>query len=162
MPHMKLSHATWILFTGAVWFAIGSLLLSKGLGFIILAFHFPDTASSLMASLNAVAGPGYQAALFIIFLGLLIGFFKGKFVLAKTVERVVSHIRSFPSPVALKNAYTPRYFILIALMMCLGMAFKWLPLKLDIKGFIDVAIGSALINGAVLYFRHVLALKKEI
>jgi hypothetical protein len=38
-------------------------------------------------------------------------------------------------------------------MMMLGMIFRYLPIPIDVRGFIDLAIGSALMNGAMLYFR---------
>jgi hypothetical protein len=38
-------------------------------------------------------------------------------------------------------------------MMALGLVFRFLPIPIDLRGLIDVAIGSALINGAMLYFR---------
>lgn len=158
---MKFSHATWVFFSGAVWLAIGVLLLTKGLGYLVLASRFPESASALMNSLESLTGPGPQSALCLILAGLLAGFVKGRYVLARTVKRIVARIVSLPEPVALKDVYTMRYYFLIGGMMCLGMVFKWLPIGIDLKGLIDVAIGSALVNGAVLYFRHLLAIKKE-
>jgi hypothetical protein len=38
--------------------------------------------------------------------------------------------------------------------------FRVLSIPFDIRGGVDVAIGSALINGAMLYFRHMLTPQK--
>lgn len=129
----------WIALSGFTWFFIGAFLLYKGLHLIAEATHQGDLS--------------HQAANVFIAVGLVVGFLKGRFVLVKTVRRVVSRITSLPLPIQFKDAYSPSYWILIASMMALGMIFRFLPISTEIRGAIDVAIGSALINGALLYFR---------
>ena len=85
--------------------------------------------------------------------GLLVGFFKGRFVLSKTVSKMVGRVLSLPLPIRFSQVYHPSYYFLIALMICLGLLLKYLPIPIDLRGMIDVAIGSALVNGALLYFR---------
>jgi hypothetical protein len=138
-----MKHTTLIGFSGITWFLVGLFLLSKGLS--LIALHESDQ----------------QMALIYIFAGLLVGFIKGRFVLSKTVHRLVSRIVALSMPVALKDVYSRGYLLLIAGMMGLGFLFKWLPIPLPWKGFIDVAIGSALINGAILFFRNALAYRQK-
>jgi hypothetical protein len=145
-----MKHRTWVVVSGLVWFIAGGFLLSKGLRLISDATLQIDSLSYRMKD---TFGSAQQAATVLISIGLVIGFFKGRFVLAKTVRRVVSRIVSLPLPIKLKDAYAPSYWILIAGMMALGMLFRFLPIAMDLRGLIDVAIGSALINGALLYFR---------
>jgi len=45
-------------------------------------------------------------------------------------------------------------------MLSLGLIVKWAPVPYDVRGLVDVAIGSALTNGSAFYFRH-LAMKKK-
>jgi hypothetical protein len=129
-----MKHRGWIAFSGFLWFAIGGSLLYKGLKFISL-------------------GPSQEMGTMLIALGLAIGFLKGRFVLSKTVARVSSRIASLPLPIRFKDAFSKSYWILIGCMMALGMLFRFLPISVEVRGVIDVAIGSALINGAMLYFR---------
>ena len=138
-----MKHRGWIAFSGFVWFAIGAMLLYKGLHLI----SFGQTAEKNATLLIAV--------------GLLVGFIKGRFVLAKTVRRVVLRICSLSLPIRYKDVYTPSYYFLILGMMGLGILFRFLPIPIDIKGSVDVAIGSALINGAMLYFRAARAYDKN-
>lgn len=145
-----MKHRGWIALSGFVWFFIGAFLLYKGLDLITQAAF---QTSSLCYRMKDTFGTPQQAATVFIAIGLLIGFFKGRFVLVKTVRRVVGRISTLPLPIRLKDAYSPAYYILIGSMMALGMVFRFLPIPLDIRGTIDVAIGSALINGALLYFR---------
>ena len=133
-----MKHRSWIVFSGFLWFAIGMLLLYKGLRFLS-EFALSQSSSFSFQIRLAVA--------------LLIGFIKGRFVLAKTVRRVVARIASLPLPISLMQAYSPSYWVLIASMGALGALFRFLPIPIDIRGMIDVAIGSALIHGAMLYFR---------
>lgn len=145
-----MKHRGWIALSGFVWFFIGAFLLYKGLHLITRASF---ESGSLCDRMRETFGTPQQAATVFIATGLLIGFFKGRFVLVKTVRRVVSRIASLPLPIRFKDAYSTSYYVLIGSMMALGMVFRFLPIPLDIRGTIDVAIGSALINGALLYFR---------
>jgi hypothetical protein len=145
-----MKHRSWITFSGFLWFFIGFLLLYKGLRFLSEAAYQPD---SLCARLGSLCGGPQQAATLFIALGMAIGFLKGRFVLSKTVARVTNRIASLPLPIRFTDAYTRSYWILLASMAALGMLFRFLPIPIDIRGLIDVAIGTALIQGALLYLR---------
>lgn len=130
----------WIAFSGLVWLVIGTMLLYKGLNFI--------------GDGTVKANPELQKfATLLIGFGLLIGFLKGRFVLSKTVRRVVTRIISLPLPIRAKDVYPRSYYLLILGMMALGWGFRFLPIAVEWRGMIDVAIGSALINGGMLYLR---------
>jgi hypothetical protein len=38
-------------------------------------------------------------------------------------------------------------------MILLGLSMRFMPILIDVRGVIDVAIGFALLNGSMLYFR---------
>ncbi len=136
---------------------IGILLLTKGIRYLVeggnAVINGTQHGFSLIGKISQFTKSPEQAALILICAALLVGFFKGRVVFKRTVNRVVDRIRSLPSPANLKSIYSKGYIFLIGGMMLLGMSFKFLPLPLDVKGFIDFAIGSALINGAMLYYR---------
>ncbi len=151
---MRLNHMPLIVFSGIVWLLVGFSLLIKGLNFLVLSAQFPVSGSfSLIEKVSPLAGGREQGSLVLIVLGLMIGFFKGRYVLSKTVGRVVSRIRSQAAPLKLSKVYSPGYIAVLLLMGLMGMAMKWLNVPQEVRGLIDVAIGSALINGALLYFR---------
>lgn len=127
-----MKHRSWIALSGVVWFFIGGMLLYKGLHFI---------------------AEGTMKKEWLLAAGLLIGFFKGRFVLIKTVRRQVLRIASLPLPIRWSQVYPLAYYFLIAGMMGLGMLMRVIPLSVDFRGVIDVAIGSALIHGALAYFQ---------
>lgn len=133
----RMSHKAWILFSGALWTVVGSLLLYKGL--VLLAESVDEGSSDRVSWLIATA--------------LFVGFLKGRFVLQKTVQRISLRIVSLPSPVSFVDAYPRSYWLLLASMMALGFLLRLVPL--EVRGFIDVAVGSALLNGAILYVRSV-------
>ena len=85
---------------------------------------------------------------------LMIGYLKGKHVLGKSAVRGIERIRAFPNPTSLGNIYSAKYYVLLAIMIGLGLSIKYLGLPHDVRGAIDVAIGAALINGALIYFRN--------
>ena len=146
-----MKHRNWIFLSGFIWFSIGLWLLYKGLRLISEAVIQPG---SLSVKLEPVFGNAQQAGAFLVGIGLLVGLLKGRFVLIKTVRKVVSRICSLPLPIRLKDAYSRSYWILLGSMFALGMAFRFLPLPVDVRGTIDVAIGSALIQGALFYFKE--------
>jgi len=145
-----MKHRAYIALSGFLWFFSGGFLLYKGLHLINDATFRAD---SLCSKWQTVFGSPQQAATIFIGIGLLLGFIKGRFVLSKTVRRVVSRIASFPGPIRFSDAYSRSYWILIASMIALGMSFRFLPIPMDMRGIVDVAIGSALVNGAMLFFR---------
>ena len=153
---MLLSKKAWFIISGIKWLGIGVMLLVKGLrlitGAAVLAVDAP-----LIKYFQSFAGTRQQGALIVVCLGLFIGFIKGRTVLAKTVQRIAARINAHTDHLTLKEAYDRRYWIVIGLMMALGMMFRIIPVPVDIHGGIDAAIGSALINGAMLYFRQLLA-----
>lgn len=160
---MHLSKVSWILISGLIWFVVGMGLLILGMNFIILKTQLdPMETSSLIAKLTPFSGGREQAALALIVMGLLIGFMKGRYVLVKTVRRVAERILSLHPPVRLSQVYSKGYLLLIGGMVALGISIKWLGIPLEIRGAVDVAIGSALINGAVAYFRLAMAIRKEL
>ena len=159
---MRLSKTIWIVISGLIWFIVGIGLLTLGLNFIVFKAQVDlgDT-TSLIAKLAPLTGGREQAALALIATALIIGFIKGRFVLAKTVRRVVERIMSLPQPIKFAQVYSRGYLMLIAGMILLGLSMKWLGFPSEIRGFVDVAIGSALMNGAMAYFRVAFAVNKE-
>lgn len=162
---MKLTARKAILFSGILWMAIGILLLFKGISYLSLAgnavINGTQQGFSLIKKLTEYTKNPEQSALIIICIALLIGFFKGRVVFKRTVNRVVTRIQSQQEPISFRKIYSMGYVILIVGMMGLGMVFKYLPIPLDVKGLLDFAIGFALINGAMLYFRAAFAPPKE-
>jgi len=141
---MNISHTKAIIVSGILWFSIGLMLLAKGLNFIILS--------------GQTAGRE-EVSLWIVALSLGIGFVKSKFILSKTVKRVIVTILARPNPFSIFELYSRSYYLIILSMVFLGVGMRWAPLPLEVRGAVDVAVGSALINGAVLYFRGALANK---
>lgn len=158
----KISHVTMIVLSGLVWLAVGCFLLPLGLNFIvdsILRENLTAVRRPVLDFLAPFAGGVDQAAIIWIALTLLIGFFKGRYVFAKTVHRSVKRILAFPNPAPLSKIYPPAYYILLGSMVLLGVLVRFAPL--DIRGGVDVAVGAALINGAMLYFREAWSARRQ-
>ncbi len=157
---MKFSQVTCVVMSGLIWFLIGLFLLTKGLNWIVYTTHFA-TSSILLDFFVSFVNDKEQAALALITVALFIGFLKTRIVLHKTVKRVVQRIFSLEAPIPLSKVYKPSYYGLILGMMLLGMGLRFLQVPGDFMGLIDVAVGSALLNGAVLYFRYAFLLRKQ-
>jgi hypothetical protein len=150
----QVSHFTLIFLSGLVWLAVGCFLLPLGLNFIVDALLKENASLShpVLGFIAPYVGGLDQAALIWIVFALLIGYFKGRSVFAKSVKRSVDRILTLPNPSSLSKIYTLSYYILLGSMVLLGVLVRFT--TQDIRGGIDVAIGSALIHGAMLYFRQ--------
>jgi hypothetical protein len=151
--HVSKRCTFWIAFSGLVWFVVGTFLLVFGVKLIVYASLEQGERAFLLGKLFHVVKSKERAALLLLVSGLLLGFMKGRFVLSKTVARVVKRIASLPEPIKASQVYPVGYIALIGCMILLGISMRWLGIPLDVRGGIDVAVGSALMNGAMLYFR---------
>lgn len=154
---VKLSHAVLIAISGLIWLAVGGWLLPLGLNLIITGVHHAqlsdEYSAPLLRFLADYVGGMDQAALLLVVLGLFIGQLKGRHVLGKSAQRGIERVKTFSNPTELTNIYSAKYYILLGGMMGLGIGIKYLGLPNDVRGLVDVAIGSALICGAMIYFR---------
>ena len=151
-----------IFLSGLLWLVIGFFLFSKGVNLIIGALSaIEEDHFSFIQSFSPFLGPMFSA-LVLVALGLSIGYVKGRYVLMKTVKRVVKRILSLSDPVKLIKVYSWSYIFLILGMVGLGLSFKYMPISADVRGTIDLAIGAALMNGSLLYFRFAVAAKRQV
>lgn len=161
----KFKHPSLIVIAGLVWLSIGVLLLNLGIKLILSCIQGADqnvvTAAPLLGAVAPYLGGRENAGLLLLAFALCIGYFKGRFVLMKSAIRVVARIRSLPSPIGVHRIYSPKFFLLIAGMMLLGVLFRVFSIPPDIRGVIDAAVGSALIRGALVYFRVAGQVKKD-
>jgi hypothetical protein len=160
---MHCRHSTLYFLSGLVWLAAGCNLLPLGLRLLLGTLDPAATAPTplLQPFIQWMASP-QQAVQLLIILGLFIGFLKGRTVLAKAVHREITRISQLPSPASITHLYGKKALVVLAIMVLLGMSMKWLALPSDIRGFIDVAVGAALINGAVIYFRQAFVARRTV
>ncbi|WP_042280269.1 hypothetical protein [Candidatus Protochlamydia sp. R18] len=159
---LKVTHTTMVVVSGLVWLIVGCVLLPLGLNFVvesILKENLVVINRPLLDPLMKWVGGADQAVLFLIAISLWIGFIKGRFVFAKTVQNSVNRILLLPNPVSIKQIYTKKYYLLLGSMIFLGFLMKYTPM--DIRGAVDIIIGSALIQGGMLYFRKAFAIRSH-
>lgn len=153
---MKCSHKNLIILSGLIWFGAGFYLLQLGLSLLLSDLNgtaFSAENYPLIHMVSSYIGSGETAALILVTLALFIGYLKGSYVLGKSAHRGVARILEFPNPAPLSRIYSAKYYVLLGLMMAMGVSIKYLGLNNDVRGFIDAIIGSALINGSMIYFR---------
>ena len=115
----------WIVSFGVLWLIGGVFLLHKGVSYI---------------------GNSW-----LLFAGVFLGFLKGRFIFTKTVERITKRIYALQRPIRFLQVYPPMYWGIIGVMVLFGVGLRFVPET--VRGVVDVAVGSALIQGAILYFR---------
>lgn len=157
----KVSHSILIFLSGLLWLIVGCFLLPLGLNFVVSAILKENALIShpILSFIAPYVGGLEQAALVWISIALLLGVLKGRTVFAKSVRRGVDRILSFPNPTQLKNIYSPSYYLLLGAMILIGVLMRYTPV--DVRGGVDIAVGSALINGSLLYFRQAWLARKQ-
>lgn len=152
---MRFGKIPLIVLSGLIWTGIGVMLLIKGLNFVVYA----EANCTILKTLIPYLGSREQAVVFLIAIGIFAGFLKGRFVLIKATRKIVARIAKLDPPVKISQIYDKRYYILMAIMMGIGFLLNFLNVPTDIRGTIDIAIGSALMNGAMGFFRCALTFK---
>lgn len=155
---LHFSHRTLITISGLIWFSVGGMLLYKGLNFLVAASK-ADGGSLWLNHLATLVGGLELAVIVLVAIALLIGYLKGTRVLAKSADKGSNHIQSLPNPAPVHKMYKPGYFVLLAVMVGLGVAMNVFSVPLDVRGFVDTAVGAALVNGSMVYFRKAVMLK---
>lgn len=151
-------HRTIIFFSGTTWFIAGVFLLILGLRFLMVSLSFsPNTIHfSLLNMFGSEQNVRENGAIFLITFALILGFLKGKYILSKSAFREINRISLLPNPISIKHFYSKKYYFIFSTMLLLGMLMRHLPISYDTRGFIDVIIGSALLQGSLFYFKHLL------
>ncbi|MCH9631284.1 MAG: hypothetical protein S4CHLAM37_13060 [Chlamydiia bacterium] len=159
---MRIGHHLAILISGFVWLLVGLFLLYKGLFYTVVSKLTYATGSfPLINLMTKVTKDPEVAILILVFLALILGLVKGRIALAKSAKRTVKRLLIIPAPLSLKDLFPISYVALVLGMMLLGMSLKIFKMPFDIRGFIDIAVGSGLINGAVVYFKLLGAIKRQ-
>jgi hypothetical protein len=131
-----------IYIAGGLWGLIGVFLIYRGTGMYQLAV---DEQNSTQIGI-----------LFSVTLGIIVGFFKGLFVLSKSARRNKSRIQGLESPVKIHHIFSKPFYGLIAGMMLLGILIR--NFNEYLGGYIVVAgvycgIGVALMVGSRAYWK---------
>ena len=134
-----------LIFSGIIWVVVGTSLALKGIQYSVISANNSDAK-----------------LLSIFILGAVLGYLKGRFVLTKSVARYMRHIVQFEEPLKFTQLFPKSYLVLVGVMMCLGMSMRHIPIPLDIKGCIDIAVGVALYYGSIVYFKKARLFQSEL
>lgn len=137
---------------GLLWLAAGLFLMFKGVPLLVRASVREDLP--LIKFLKPLTGSSEQAAMILVVLSLVIGLIKGRTVMTKAAKRTLKRLVTLSDPLPVSQLFSLRYVLTLGIMMSLGMAIRFAHLPMDIHGLIDLAIGSALMNGGLVYFRN--------
>jgi len=139
---VTVSHRTLERIAGAIWIAVGALLIWRGTGLLERA-RLEQNATELAVILSVA-------------IGLVIGCLKGWYVLRRTARRNIRRIRGLERPRPW-NVFSGKFLILIALMIGLGRLLRtgaangWLGGFAGVSG-IYFGIGTGLAVAALAYF----------
>lgn len=157
---LKLSQATLSIISGLIWVCVGFFLMQMGLKLILDPTYAEGGSAPILSNIQGVMGGWQEAGIALVAISLFVGFLKGKHLLRKSARKGVERLKTFSDPMPLQQIYSPKYYILLAVMIGLGMSMRFFGIPNDIRGGIDVAVGAALINGAMEYFRLSFQLRK--
>jgi len=146
-----------IRIAGLVWLVVGTGLISMGFRFFSVVLHDPSLVhiKKGFSFLRLMTSYPYQTVvMWLMISAFLIGYLKGRTVLKKSALRQIQRIEAITTQAKIYHLYSPGFFILVLFMIGLGISMRFLPITLEVRAFIDVAIGTALLQGALHYFRY--------
>jgi hypothetical protein len=152
---LKINHRHMGCIAGIVWLIVGSLLLRMGIFLISTAAMEeidPSSSHPLFHGLMVLVGDSAKVVLALLSVAILVGYAKGRLVLMRAGERIIARIASLRAPVPIFQIYGRRDYLLMLSMMGLGMVMRFLEVPIEIRGFILVAVGTALIQGSLAIF----------
>ena len=142
---LRVTHKNLFRLAGAIWLAIGVFLLQKGVDFLLQALAYKDPRLFSWT---------VEEILLLLVASLGLGTIKGRMVLKKAATRICDRIARFHEPTSIFNMYGVTSIFVILLMGSLGFLMRLLHIPLDVRGCIDVAVGTALIRGSFYYFQY--------
>ena len=137
-----------MILSGLVWLLGSFVLLSLGTKLMIKAALVGPAA--LLPTLSPILGLT-QSMIGLTLFALILGYLKSSFIITKTVRRETSRILALAKP-SISNLFSRKHLVIVAFMMGLSYLFKVIELSVDIRAVIDIAVGSALLQGALAYF----------
>lgn len=102
---------------------------------------------------DAAAGSSRELLWGMIAAALLIGWAKGRFVLAKTSSRNRARLAASTARLRPIQVYPVRSWVLIAVFMLLGLSLAWFGAPLLWRGAVGVAVGVGLVTSSFDYLR---------
>lgn len=149
----RLTHRRATVLQGILWLLVGGMLVTMGCNFLVASLLAENQASGYLPLLRSlpVLDPEL-AALLVALAAIALGWLKGYYILAKTASKQLIRLAKLPSPIPYSQLFPIRYFCLLGLMGGLGLLLRSFPM--DVRGGIDLAVGTALLFGSTLFFRR--------
>ena len=127
---------------GVIWIIVGVFLIYRGSSLYNLAITEQNTSK--------------ETIIISLFLGIVLGIIKGKFVISKTARRNCDRINRLTPPLKIHNIFSGPFYGFIAGMMALGFLLR--AFNTHIGGYVVVAaiycgIGMALIAASYVYWK---------
>ena len=151
--------STWFVLFGCVWLGVGLYLLILGLNFLIQLSHIPvmllaTREAPLLLWVDGFVGGLETTAICLIACSLLLGHLKGVMVFRRSVLRMEKRVQGEGEHIFIGKVVPWSYLLLIGSMVLLGVCLRVFSVPLDIRGVVDVAVGSALLRGGMFYLRR--------
>lgn len=150
---MKLKKKYQIILLALIWFSAGVFLLRKGIYLSMMGLTDESKLSFLHRSLASFLPDSLQIGLLFIVLGLFLGNMKAKKVFRKVIDRILKSLEAYQEQAPLSAIFNIRFFLLIIIMMTLGWLLNVLNFPTDIRAIVNVTIGSALMQAAIMLYR---------
>jgi hypothetical protein len=83
----------------------------------------------------------------------VIGWAKGKFILAKTSQKNIDRLTQINEPLMPIHVYSIRSWIVITLMVLISLSLTWFEAPLEWRGLIRLGVGIALVVSSLNYLK---------
>ena len=154
---IRIRRGGYIFFCGFIWLLIGFFLLVLGSKYILysaLLDGFDPSMNNFIKNLAVVTKGNEQAGVFLICIGLLIGYIIGKKSFSKSVAKIIDRVDNHClDKYSLFKIYSVRYWIILITFLFICLYLQFYEISHDLSGLINLIMGASLVNGSMHYFR---------
>lgn len=141
-----------------VWLFAGTLLTWKGILFFEQSLFAWESSKVILPFLRSLCLCFRLAPMHVLFglvgLSLIIGYLKSYLVLRPSIKRIIWYLASQGKMVPLKGMLPRKDRLVLLLMVSIGVISRFLPIPFDVRGCIDMVIGSALVHGGMMLYQN--------
>ena len=154
---IMINRRKYIFILGSLWCILGLFFIYLGVSYVCysaLICSFDPFYNTFVKTISAVTRSSEISAVFVICIGMLLGYLFGRNILSSFIKKDVKVICSYAPVLVLFKIYSFRYWFILSLFLFSSLYMAYMQLSYDINGFVKIIMGTSLINGSFCYYKH--------
>jgi hypothetical protein len=134
-----------------IWFLVSSFLYYLGYKHLVSYYPLLQYGAGMNHGSEVADNGALITVLLVVLMALLIGYIKGRLVMAKVAGKNIARLHQFEK-IRWYQIYPRSFYGIVLMMSGLSYVLNQLGASGLLRGFIDIAVATALGYGALCYF----------